>query len=205
MKETLKSSTRSAAVMITFAVVFTGLMAAVYVLTRGIVEGNQNAARLALISQVLPVGSYDNDLLKSARTVSDPLLGDGEHQVFTASKAGTPLAVVVEATAPDGYSGAIDMLVGVFSDGHISGVRVVNHKETPGLGDYIDAAKSDWIKIFDGKSLQQPDNEGWQVKKDGGQFTHMAGATISPRAVVKAVHKALQYVAAHPQSATGVH
>jgi electron transport complex protein RnfG len=105
----------------------------------------------------------------------------------------TPVAVVLEATAPDGYSGQIKLLIGITAAGKLSGVRVVSHKETPGLGDYIELAKSKWILLFDGKSLTAPNDGGWKVKKDGGQFDYMAGATITPRAVIKAVHHALQY------------
>ncbi len=197
MKSMVKSSARGAAIMIAFAVVFTGLMAVVYGLTKTIVQANEDHARLALITQVLPAGSYDNNLLADVKTITDPALGDGEHHVYLARKSGKVVAVVAEATAPDGYSGAIDILVGVFAQGDIAGVRVVKHKETPGLGDYIEIAKSEWIRIFDGKSLKAPSEQGWAVKKDGGEFTHMAGATISPRAVVKATHRALNYVEAH--------
>jgi electron transport complex protein RnfG len=105
---------------------------------------------------------------------------------------------VLEATAPDGYSGDIKLLVAVRADGELVGVRVLVHKETPGLGDYIDIGRSDWIKKnFDGQSLAKTPDEDWRVKKDGGHFDYMAGATITPRAVVKAVHKTLQYFAAH--------
>jgi electron transport complex protein RnfG len=103
----------------------------------------------------------------------------------------------MEAVAPDGYSGKIRFIIAIQHDGAISGVRVVKHKETPGLGDYIDAAKSSWIKNFDGISLDNTAERDWKVKKDGGKFDYMAGATITPRAVVKATHKAAQYFAQH--------
>lgn len=203
MKSMLKSAARGAAIMIAFAVVFTGLMAVVYSLTKTIVAGNEERARLSLITQVLPAGSYDNNVLTEMKTIHDVALGDGEHHIYVARKAGQAVGLVVEATAPDGYSGAISMLVGVTSSGELTGVRVVTHKETPGLGDYIDIAKSEWIHIFDGKSLKNPSPQGWAVKKDGGEFTHMAGATISPRAVVNAVHRALGYVDAHSAELLG--
>jgi electron transport complex protein RnfG len=106
--------------------------------------------------------------------------------------------MVLEALAPDGYSGDIKLLVAVSTNGELVGVRVLAHKETPGLGDYIDIGHSDWIrKNFDGQSLAKTPDDGWRVKKDGGRFDYMAGATITPRAVVKAVHKALKYFVAH--------
>jgi electron transport complex protein RnfG len=105
--------------------------------------------------------------------------------------------VVLEAVAPDGYSGRISLIIAIKADGTLGGVRVVDHKETPGLGDYIDILKSNWILGFDGKALLAEKDADWKVKKDGGQFDYMAGATITPRAVVKATHRALQYFAQH--------
>ena len=105
--------------------------------------------------------------------------------------------MLLRAVAPDGYSGSIQLLVAVLADGSLAGVRVLAHKETPGLGDKIELKKSPWIQSFTGKSLQNPDEAGWGVKKDKGQFDQFAGATITPRAVVKAVHHALQYFDAH--------
>ena len=118
-------------------------------------------------------------------------------KVYTARLAGVATAVILEATARDGYSGDIKLLIAVRQDGSLGGVRVIAHKETPGLGDYIDIAKDNWIKAFDGLSLSVRPAKQWQVKKDGGQFDYMAGATITPRAVVKASHKALAYVEAN--------
>jgi len=108
---------------------------------------------------------------------------------------------VLQAIAPDGYSGKINLIVSIRSDGQgngkIGGVRVISHRETPGLGDYIGIARSKWITGFCGTSLDNPKDSDWKVKKDGGSFDYMAGATLTPRAVVKAVHKALQYYARH--------
>jgi len=106
---------------------------------------------------------------------------------------GEPVALVIEALAPDGYSGTIRLLVGINIDGSLGGVRVVAHRETPGLGDAIEEERSDWILGFTGKSLQDPPLQKWAVKKDGGAFDQLTGATITPRAVVKAVRQALLY------------
>lgn len=197
MKETLKASTRSALIMVGFAVVFTFLMAGTYQLSRERVAANQQAAEERLVAQVLPAGAYDAGLAKPVALVRDALLGDGEHAVYIARRAGQAQAVVLQVTAPDGYAGRIELVVGLLPDGRISGVRVLSHRETPGLGDYIDIAKSSWITVFDGKSLANPAASGWRVKKDGGEFPHRAGATITPRAVVGAVQRALHYFAAH--------
>ena len=125
---------------------------------------------------------------------SRPLLGTSEPvAVYRARKAGQPVALVISPIAPDGYNGSIKLLVGINSDGTLSGVRVVGHRETPGLGDAIDESRSGWIHIFDNKSLGNPLPERWKVKKDGGDFDQLTGATITPRAVVKAVRQALLY------------
>ncbi len=199
MTPLLRSAARAALVLLGFTIVGTGVLAYTYDITRPAISRNEDAARLKLIGEVLVPGSYDNNPLQDALLLPPhQLLGTTlPSHVWRARKAGAPVALVLEATAPDGYSGNIYMLVGIAADGRIIGVRVVSHKETPGLGDYIDIAKSAWIRIFDGKALDNPASSGWKVKKDGGQFDYMAGATITPRAVVKAVHHALQYEAAH--------
>jgi electron transport complex protein RnfG len=112
---------------------------------------------------------------------------------------------VLQAIAPDGYGGQIHLVIAIHRDGRIAGVRVVSDKETPGLGDYIEIAKSKWITGFDDTSLENHRDGDWQVKKDGGRFDYMAGATITPRAVVKAVHKVLQYYALHGEGMFGPH
>ena len=123
-----------------------------------------------------------------------PLLGtDSNSVVYRARLGGEPVAAVFNSIAPDGYSGSIHLLVGVYVDGSLAGVRVVKHSETPGLGDGIEKRKSDWIDIFDGKSLANPGANGWRVKRDGGVFDQLTGATITPRAVVEAVHNTLLY------------
>jgi Na+-translocating ferredoxin:NAD+ oxidoreductase subunit G len=120
-----------------------------------------------------------------------------ETKLYIARLKGQATAVILEATAQDGYSGDIKLLIAVHKDGSLGGVRVISHKETPGLGDYIDVAHSDWIKAFTNLSLSNPTTSLWKVKKDGGQFDYMVGATITPRAVIKATQHALSYVAEH--------
>jgi electron transport complex protein RnfG len=107
------------------------------------------------------------------------------------------VGVILPATARDGYSGDIELLVGVTADGEIAGARVVSHKETPGLGDGIDTKKSPWIMSFDGTSLVSPSQPDWGVKKDGGAFDQFTGATVTPRAVVAAIRRTLEYQALH--------
>jgi electron transport complex protein RnfG len=137
------------------------------------------------LSEILPPGSYDNHLLDNSVELRDPLLGSQSPQTaYIALKDGKPSAVILRAIAPDGYSGAIHLLIGIQADGRLAGVRVLSHKETPGLGDKIDLAKSPWIRSFDGKSLSNPNADGWAVKRDRGQCDLFAGASITPRAGV---------------------
>lgn len=190
-----RESLRTAGILLAFAVAGTTLLAFVFALTRPIIAKTEEAAKLALIAQVLPAKLYDNDLLRDVIELAPaPELGPVEAgHAYRARLNGQPAAVVLEAVAPDGYSGRIKLLIAIRADGELAGARVVAHRETPGLGDYIEAAKSDWIGGFQGKSLENPEPEGWKVKKDGGQFDYMAGATITPRAVVRAVKRALEY------------
>lgn len=197
-----KHAFSTAGVMIGFSVVCTVLMAYTYFTTKAPIAESERQAKLKLFEQVLPPSLHDNDLLQdTVKLKAGGELGNrDETDAYRARLHGEPSAVILEAVAPDGYSGDIKLLIAVKVDGELAGVRVLAHRETPGLGDYIDLAHSDWIKKnFDGQSLAKTNHEGWHVKKDGGQFDYMAGATITPRAVVKAVHKALQYVAAHKE------
>lgn len=194
-----RHSVQTAALMIMYTLVGTLLLVLAFFFTREPIAESERKAKLALLEQVLPASLHDNDLV--ADTVSLPPseeLGNRDTTLaYRARQGGQPTAVILEAVAPDGYSGDIKLLIGVRTNGEIAGVRALAHKETPGLGDYIEVAKSNWIKNFDGKSLAKLPEDGWKVKKDGGRFDHMAGATITPRAVVKAAHKALKYFAAH--------
>lgn len=181
--------------MVMFTVVGTAVLAYTYFTTKAPIEASEAEARMKLLNEVLPPAFHDNDLLKDTlRIAAGGELGNKTATLaYRASIAGKPTAIILEATAPDGYSGDIKLLVGIRKDGSLMAVRVLSHKETPGLGDYVDIVHSDWIRQFDSQSLAALPEEKWAVKKDGGHFDYMAGATITPRAIVKAVHKALQY------------
>ncbi len=197
---------RTAVILLIFVVVFTSLLAAAYLSTRPAIEAAAAEEKMKLISEVLPRELYDNDLLQD-RLQLPPSAGLGNDEASTAyraSKSGKASALVFEAVAPDGYSGKIRLLLAVAADGSLLGVRVTQHRETPGLGDYIDPRKDKnkerpWIRQFDGLSLATVADREWRVRKDNGRFDSVAGATVTPRAVVKAVHKALQYVAENRQ------
>ena len=203
MSETiLKHASKTAITLIAFAIVFTALLAFVFQITKLPIEKSEAAARLSLFRQIVPQSMHNNDLLKDTLTIApNDLLGNKQPTIANRARIdNAPAAVIIEAIAHDGYSGDIKLLIAIKADGSISGVRVLAHKETPGLGDYIDIAKDNWIKLFDNESLLKTAEPQWKVKKDGGEFDYMAGATITPRAIVKAVHKALQYFEANKQS-----
>jgi Na+-translocating ferredoxin:NAD+ oxidoreductase subunit G len=205
LPELSRSMLKNALVLGLFAI---GTVGTVALLQQGTAERIANAEREAQVralAEILPAGSYDNHLLNNRIELNAPELGHGSPQsAYLALKGGQPSALILPVTAPDGYSGAIQLLVGIFADGRLAGVRVLSHKETPGLGDKIELAKSDWIRSFEGKSLNDPGEDGWAVKKDRGDFDQFAGATITPRAVVKAVHGALRYFDTHRAQLLGL-
>ncbi|MBD9513866.1 electron transport complex subunit RsxG [Pseudomonas sp. PDM22] len=181
------------------AVLAAGVVATVHQLTAQRIDTAQREARGRTLLELLPRGSYDNHPLETEVSAFDPkLLGrDEPAPAYLARLQGQTTAVVLQPVARDGYGGSIQLLVGVTAQGRLLGVRVVAHHETPGQGDRIELGKSDWLHGFDGRSLSDPAEAGWKVKKDGGQFDQFAGATVTPRAVVKATHLALQYFDAH--------
>ncbi len=195
----VKAAFHTAINVLFFTVIGTTLLGVTYLQTKAPIERSEQEAKLKLISQLVPRQDFDNDILADGLSLTpDPLLGSSAASTsYRARKNGQPVAVVLEAIAPDGYSGRISLIIAIKADGTLGGVRVIEHKETPGLGDYIDIAKSDWITGFNDKALLPGKDDDWHVRKDGGQFDYMAGATITPRAVIKATHKVLQYFALH--------
>ena len=185
--------------LLLFAVVSTALLAWTYDLTHETIARSIENEKMKLIAQIAPPATYDNDIMKDvAHLAADKLLGDTETTaVYRGRLNNQPSIAVLQAIAPDGYGGRINLILAIHHDGRISGVRVVSHRETPGLGDYIEVAKNNWITGFNGASLENRKSGEWKVRKDGGTFDYRAGATITPRAIVKAVHKALQYYAQH--------
>ncbi|MBI5785254.1 MAG: electron transport complex subunit RsxG [Rhodocyclales bacterium] len=204
MKESLRISVSSAVVLVLFTLVFTGLMAATYQATKPILAASAAAEKLKLINEILPPGSYDNDLLADGIQLP-PLKELGATDttlLYRARKNGQPFALVLEAAAPDGYAGRVGLVLAVTADGRMTAVRVTSHKETPGLGDYIDPKKdknktSPWIAQFNGRGYDLALGGRWKVKKDGGEFAYRTGATISARAVANASGKAVAWAAEH--------
>ncbi|GAB4447815.1 MAG: electron transport complex subunit RsxG [Rhodocyclaceae bacterium] len=202
--ETFAASVRPALILFGFALAFTALMAITHGATRETIQASVEAEKMKLIGEVLPAGTYDNALLADwVEIAPNAQLGLTEPTRVLRARRGTePVALLVEAQANDGYGGAIRLLVAVAAEGSVLGVRVTQHHETPGLGDYIDPRKDrdkahPWIRRFEGHGLADIPPERWKVKKDGGSFDSVAGATISARAVTGAVARALAFAAAH--------
>ncbi len=192
---------RTAGILFIFVIVFTGLLSAAYLWTKPAIEASAAEEEMKLVNEVLPHTEYDNDLLTDTVTLPvTPELGLADPStLYRARKAGQPVALVFESTAPDGYAGKIRLLVALAADGALIGVRVTQHKETPGLGDYIEPKKDKnkerpWITQFNGLIPANSEEREWKVKKDGGRFDSVAGATVTPRAVIKAVRKAAVHV-----------
>lgn len=196
MRRTMaKASVHAALNLLFFALLGTVALASTYLLTRDKIAESVEQEKLKLVAQVVPQRLFDNAIVQDALQLPpSELLGtDDVSTAYRARLNGEASAVVLQPVAPDGYSGKIFLIVAIRSNGELSGVRVVSHRETPGLGDYIDLSKGPWIKNFDGQSHATRKEPDWKVKKDGGAFDYVAGATITPRAVVKAVHKSLLY------------
>ncbi len=182
-------------ILAAFACLSTGVVALTHQLTESQIKKQENIQLLSVLNQVIPKKLHDNELAQSCILLNDPALGtDNDMPAYVATLNGQPSAIAIEAIAPDGYNGAIKVIIGVKNDGTITGTRVLAHNETPGLGDKIDLRISDWILSFKGKSVTADNEAQWKVRKDGGQFDQFTGATITPRAVVKAVKKAVTYV-----------
>lgn len=185
-----------------FALAGTLLLAGINAATKTRIADNERRALLQRIEQLLAGQAYDNDPLQDSTSVSVTLRDTSSEAlatVYRLRQQSQPVAAVYDLTTPNGYSGSIRLVIGVDQQQQISGVRVVSHRETPGLGDKIELAKSDWVLGFNAKSLANPALEQWAVKKDGGVFDQFTGATITPRAIVSTVRDVLRWSAQHQQ------
>lgn len=177
-----------------FVAIAAALLVSMNLSTKSPIAARQAEDLQASLAQVVADNLHDNKLLENTITLKDTAGKD--ITIYRGTRAGKVTALVWQ-TVGYGYAGEIKIIIAVDPDGNILGTRVLAHKETPGLGDKIEEAKGDWILKFTGLSLSNPDDAHWKVKKDGGQFDQFSGATITPRAVVKAIHEALQFFAAH--------
>lgn len=198
-----QSMTRNSVLLAIFAVCTTLLITGTYLLTKDRIALEKRKAEEKALLQIVPRERHDNSMLDETIAVGPASAGlslGEEKRIYVARQDNEVVAVIIPATAPDGYTGEIDLVVGVNSDGSIAGVRALSHKETPGLGDKVDLKKSDWVLGFNGHSLENPTLAGWAVKKDKGVFDQFTGATITPRAVVAATLRVLQYAQANRAS-----
>lgn len=201
MSEGLRESLRAGAQLALAGLAAALLLAGTWALTHARIAESEQRARREALQIVLPATLHDNDPIAEAVQVQAPAwLGQPSSPVYRARRGGEPVALVFEATALDGYAGPIRLLLAVDQAGRVLGVRVTAHTETPGLGDDIEAGRSDWITRFSGRALGDPAPSRWRVARDGGDFPQFAGATLTPRAVVAAVRRALQFVATHGEA-----
>jgi electron transport complex protein RnfG len=192
-----QSMGKNSLLLAVFALITAVILASTDRLTEDrIAESERLAAQKALF-EIIPVERHNNDLLMDIQPIPEKYwstLGlESGGDIHIARLDGEPVAAIIPSITPEGYSGDIAMIVGVNFDGSIAGVRVVEHRETPGLGDKVDLRKSDWILSFSGKSLSNPKPDAWNVKKEKGDFDQFTGATITPRAVIHQIAKTLEY------------
>ncbi len=178
-----------------FACATTGLVALTQYLTKDQIKVQEQKQLLSVLNQVIPENMHDNALTQACTMVTSPDLGTLRAMpAYLSTKNGEPTAIAIESIAPDGYNGEIKVITGIDNQGNILGTRVLNHQETPGLGDKIDLRVTDWILSFTGKQVTENNWNSWKVRKDGGDFDQFTGATITPRAVVKVVRNTVNYV-----------
>lgn len=189
----------SAIVLALFATVGTFFVTYTYDSTIDRINENKRLALLKAFHVLIPPADHDNDIFTDIIQVKNKSLSGNQKpvKIYRARKEKEPIAVIINSVAPDGYNGNIELLVAIHYNGILAGVRVIHHKETPGLGDAIEESRSDWITKFKQRSLTNPDKKGWAVKRDGGEFDQFTGATITPRAIVKAVYNTLRYYKKH--------
>ncbi|BDA60809.1 electron transport complex subunit RsxG [Shewanella xiamenensis] len=182
-----------------FALLCTGLVAVVNQQTFDEIKLQQQKELMGILHQLIPDELHDNELTAQCTLLQnkEALGTEDALPAYIATAAGKPVAIALEAIAPDGYNGNIKLIVGINTQGEVLGVRTLSHQETPGLGDKIELRKSDWVTKFVGKVLTSEDDKQWQVQKDGGDFDQFTGATITPRAYVKAVKRAVWYFTQH--------
>ena len=192
-----KAIEKNAKLLALFAIACTAVVGTVHLLTKERIVKQEQQQLINTLNSLIPPEKHDNEMTESCFTLSDELLGNGMHKAYLATKNVQGVAAALTATAPDGYNGNIELLVAINLDGSVSGVRIIKHQETPGLGDKIELRKSDWILSFNGKKILGEKDGRWAVAKDGGMFDQFTGATITPRAVVKAVHSAASYFNQH--------
>lgn len=188
-----KAIEKNAKLLALFAIACTTVISSVYYITKDRIRSQEENKLINTLSHIIDKNSYNNDIYHDCIIVNNPVLSSDTEKVYLAKNNNQPIAAAITTTAPDGYNGKINLIVAINVNGSISGVRTIKHQETPGLGDKIEIRKNQWINSFTGKKVLNEKDTRWGVRKDGGIFDQFTGATITPRAVVKAVHKAVLY------------
>ncbi|MFT5881303.1 MAG: electron transport complex protein RnfG [Moritella sp.] len=191
----LKSMKKNGAVLALFALACTSVVAVTHTVTADRIAKQEQLQLLKIINQLLPEDSHDNDIFNSCKLLTnETYLGSSEPQkVFTATENDQIVGYAIEGIAPNGYNGKIKLVVGIDTQSKVTGVRILAHNETPGLGDKVERRKSDWLDSFVGQTLTESNAHTWAVITDGGDFDSFTGATITPRAVVGSVKNILTY------------
>jgi electron transport complex protein RnfG len=181
------------------AAICAALVASTYLVTREPIAANEKAFLEQSLEPALANVMFDGDVTESILVLEAPhgLPGSDPAIIYRVYSGEEPVAALFAVTARNGYAGPIRVLVGVRYDGIVSGVRILAHRETPGLGDRIVSSRSDWVFQFDGKALGNPPVEGWALKTDGGDFDQLTGASVTPRAVINALRETLIYFEAN--------
>ncbi|MFK7861923.1 MAG: RnfABCDGE type electron transport complex subunit G [Granulosicoccus sp.] len=200
----MSSPRRAALVLASCVAIALMVLSVIDALTQERITKARNAWMLDNLSAVLPDGPFDQNPVESQRQHLAPELGSTELlQLYTAFQQGEPVAVVLEVVTNEGYSGPIRLLLGLHADGSIIAARVIEHRETPGLGDAIEHRKSNWINQFESRSIASAEPHHWQLKTNGGQYDGLTGATITSRAVLQAIHRAVNWYDAHRDQVFG--
>ncbi|WP_105903155.1 electron transport complex subunit RsxG [Vibrio gangliei] len=197
----LKAMKKNGGILAIFAVASTSLVAITNWITHDTIVEQQQRDLQQTLNQVIPQSMHDNQLFASCMLLpSQTTVTTDPMPAYLATKDGEPTAIAIETYAPDGYNGAIKIIVGLDMQGVVTSTRVLEHNETPGLGDKIETRKTSWIFSFDKKTVTTDNDSDWAVRKDGGQFDQFTGATITPRAVVKAVKNTVVYFKQNKQT-----
>lgn len=193
---------RSGTTLAAIAAVCTALVAFTFQLTETRIAANEQAWLEQSLRPALGDLAFDGGIGDARLTIPTPheLPGSEDALVYRVYYAGQPVAALFVVNAREGYTGPIRLLVGVDVEGRVTGVRVLEHRETPGLGDLVESSKTDWAEQFDGRSLGDPVAAGWAIRRDGGNFDQLTGASVTPRAIVKAVRQTLEYFAANREA-----
>jgi electron transport complex protein RnfG len=197
-----KGIAKSGLTLAFIAAICTTLVAATYQWTREPIEENRQALLEQSLTPALANVMFDGNVTESMLVLEAPhgLPGTDDAIVYRVYSGADPVAALFAVTARNGYAGPIRILLGVRYDGEVSGVRILEHRETPGLGDRIVSTRSDWVFQFDGRALGNPPVEDWALRTDGGEFDQLTGASVTPRAIIQAIRETLLYFDANRES-----